>query len=60
MKNDRLIKKKIQDLHDLTEDFLIVVKAMGNQNAFSDNIVESIIKKAAEIKDLYNEQFEKK
>lgn len=58
MKNDRIIKKKVQELHDLTADFLTIVKAMGNQNAFSDRMIESIIKKTAELKDLYNEQFE--
>ena len=58
MKNDRIIKKKVQELHDLTADFLTIVKAMGNQNALSDRVIESIIKKTAELKDLYNEQFE--
>lgn len=58
MKNDRIVKKKVRELHDLTADFLTVVNATGNQNAFTDRIVESIIRKAADLKDSYNEQFE--
>ena len=57
MKNDRIVKKKVKELHDLTTDFLTIVNSMSNQDAFTDRIVESIIKKAAELKDSYNEQF---
>jgi len=57
MKNDRIVKKKVQELHDLTADFLTIVNSIGNQNAYTDRIVESIIKKAVELKDSYNEQF---
>ena len=58
MKNDRIIKKKVQELHDLTADFLTIVNSLKNQNAYTDRIIESIIKKTAELKDSYNEQFE--
>ena len=46
MKNDKEIKSIINSLMIECQDFLNDVENVGNQTAYSDRIVETILKKA--------------
>lgn len=57
MKNDTKIKRKVAEIKSLCYEFSCTVKAMGNQDAFTDRIVEKIIDKSTELKELFESQF---
>lgn len=58
MKNDKKVLKTIKEINSLCYEFECTVKALGNQDAFTDRIVEKILNKSKELKDLFDNQFE--
>lgn len=59
MKNDKKIERKVAEIQSLCYEFKCDVKSLGNQDAFTDRIVEKIIDKSKELEKLYNAQFDK-
>ncbi len=59
MKNDKKVLRTIKEINSLCYEFECTVKALGNQDAFTDRIVEKILNKSKELKDLFENQFEK-
>lgn len=59
MKNDTKIKRKVAEIKVLCYEFDCTVNALGNQDAFTDRIVEKIIDKSTELKELFESQFKK-
>ena len=57
MKNDINKKKKVAEIESLCYEFKCTVKAMGNQDAFTDRIVEKIIDKSKELHEIQDKQF---
>ena len=57
MKNDKKVLRTIEEMNSLCYEFKCTVKALGNQDAFTDRIVEKILDKSKELKDLFD-QFE--
>ena len=58
MKNDKKIERKVAEIQSLCYEFKCTTKALGNQDAFTDRIVEKILDKSKELKDLFDNQFE--
>ena len=58
MKNDKKVLRTIEEMNSLCYEFKCTVKALGNQDAFTDRIVEKILDKSKELKDLFDNQFE--
>lgn len=58
MKNDKKILNKIKEIEKECSDYIAWVTAM-NPMAATDRMVENIIKKAEELKPLYEENFTK-
>ena len=50
MRNDRAIKKTVKAIKQLADEFL----AMPNQCAYTDSIVDKIVKNANELKELHD------
>lgn len=59
MKYDKTIEHKIKNVHKLTKEFLTFIETIGNQCVYTDRIIEAIIDKVSEIKNLHDKQFEK-
>lgn len=59
MKNDRRIKNTIKDINTMCLDYLSYVNGV-NECAYSDRIVEYIIKRSKELEKLHNLRFENK
>lgn len=56
----RLDKKKerlVEEVHILAELWLNDVKSLGNQTAYSDSILDSLLKKTDEIKEILEKQY---
>ena len=59
MKNDKKVLKSVGKIKSLCYEFECTVKSLGNQDAFTDRIVEKIIDASEALKKIYNDQFEK-
>ncbi len=57
MKNDTKIKRKVAEIKVLCYEFDCTVNALGNQDAFTDRIVEKIIDKSKELHEIQDKQF---
>lgn len=57
MKNDKKIEDTIRDIDLYTKNFINFVDSTGNQCSYTDRMVESIVKKAVELKKLYKDNF---
>lgn len=55
---DKLVKQQITILENKVKDWKTAVKNIGNQCAYTDRMVEEIIKAAKELEKAYNEQFQ--
>ena len=55
---DAKVKKLVKQVLQDCEAFLESVKAMGNQCAWTDRMVEQIIDDSTELKKTYEKQFE--
>ena len=58
MKNDKKIERKVAEIQSLCYEFKCTTKVLGNQDAFTNRIVEKILNKSKELKDLFDNQFE--
>ena len=59
MKLDKQKERKVEELHQLAELWLKDVKALGNQTAYSESILDSILKRAHEIESILEKQYGK-
>lgn len=57
MKNDKKIEEVVRDMSLYIKNFIEFVDETGNQCAYTDRMVESLIKKATELKELYKNNF---
>ena len=57
MKLDKKKQRLVAELRHLTWVWLKDVKSVGNQTAWSDDVLDAILKKAAEIQEVVNKQF---
>lgn len=48
-------KEKVEDLKNMCESYLSFVQYCGNENAASDRMLESVLDKAVEIKQEYDQ-----
>ena len=56
----RLDKKKerlVEEVHRLAELWLIDVKSLGNQTAYSESMLDVLLKKTDEIKEILEKQY---
>lgn len=56
MTNEKKITKLVSEIKDQCNNYLLFVDDV-NECAYSDGIIETILKKAAELKELYENQF---
>lgn len=59
MKLDKQKERKVEELYQLAEFWLRDVKSLGNQTAYSEDILNSILKKAREIETILEKQYGK-
>lgn len=59
MNLDKKEERLMEELHQLVEFWLRDVKSLGNQTAYSDSILDSVLKKADEIRGIAEAQFGK-
>ena len=57
MKNDQEILAKMRCLKSKIEDWIMLVEEMGNQDAFTDRGIESIVEDAEKIGELHQNKF---
>lgn len=56
MKNDKLIREKVESILDKARIYVGFVEN-ANPCAYTDRLLEDIVKEAKEIEDLHNNQF---
>lgn len=50
------MKVIVEEIKKYCDDYLEFIKDIGNECAYTDNIIECIIKKANELKEKYDEE----
>lgn len=58
MKNDKKIVEMMKVLETRVKDWNLMVKQMGNQDAYSDRCLEAVLFTAKEVQKLFEEGFE--
>lgn len=58
MKNDKKIVEMMKVLETKVKDWNLLVKQMGNQDAYSDRCLEEVLGTAKEVQKLYEDGFE--
>lgn len=54
MINDKKIEKLVSDIRKESDEFLTMIKSIGNQCAYTDRMIERIISLSDELKKAYD------
>lgn len=56
VKAERIMREIVKEIYEDCDEYLRFVTEIGNECAYTDRVVERIIKKANELKEKYDEE----